>query len=95
MGREIRTAVLAWVGLMVLLALTVGVTLAPLDGWRMPLSLFIAAVKAGLIFWFFMHLREEKGLVRVFALAAIVWLALLLLLSAADFASRGGFGAGP
>ena len=52
-------------------------------------SLLIAAIKVGLIFWFFMHLGEEAGLVRVMALGAIAWLGILFALSGADYATRG------
>jgi cytochrome c oxidase subunit 4 len=73
---------------MLLLALTVGVTFAPLGSARLWLSLGIAAAKAALIFWVYMHLREQDGLARVAATAAIAWLCILLLLSGADVWAR-------
>jgi cytochrome c oxidase subunit 4 len=88
MRRETQLHLRTWAGLMVLLVLTVGVTFAPLGPARLWLSLAIAAAKAGLIFWVYMHLREQDGLARVAATAALAWLLILLLLSGADVWSR-------
>lgn len=93
MARAFRIVAMVWLGLLALLALTVAATFAPLGAARLPLSLLIAGGKAALVVWVYMHLREERGIVRVIALAALLWLALLLLLSAADFLTRSWFGA--
>jgi caa(3)-type oxidase subunit IV len=44
--------------------------------------------KAMPIFWHFMYLREERGLVRLFAIDGSAWLLVLLLLLTADYATR-------
>jgi cytochrome c oxidase subunit 4 len=87
-GGTTRLHVGVWLALLILLALTVGVTFAPLGPARLWLSLAIAAAKAGLIFWVYMHLREQGGLARVAATAAVAWLFILLLLSGADVTAR-------
>jgi len=51
-------------------------------------SFGVAAAKAALIFWFFMQLRTEKGLIRVFAVGAIAWLAILLTMLTIDNVTR-------
>ncbi len=74
--------------LMVLLVLTAGATALPTGWWSTPLSLLIALGKAALIFTVFMRLRTQGPLVRVFALAGVFFLLLLLVLTAADFLTR-------
>ena len=85
---EVRSYVQIWLALLVLLAVSVAGSFV----FTGPLSLLIsfgtAALKALLIFWFYMHLKEEGGLNRVFALAAIFCLVLLLTLPAVDLITR-------
>jgi cytochrome c oxidase subunit 4 len=52
------------------------------------ISFGTASLKAMLILWFYMHLKEEGGLNRIFAVGAIVWLVILLLLPAVDLVTR-------
>ena len=80
--------VLVYVALIGLLALTAGSVALPAGWWTTPVSLAIAVAKAILIFYFFMRLRTQSGLVRVFALAGFFWLAILLVLTAADYFTR-------
>ena len=51
-------------------------------------SFGVATAKVVLIFWFFMQLRTEKGLIRVFAVGAIAWLAILLTMLTIDNVTR-------
>jgi cytochrome c oxidase subunit 4 len=74
------TLLLTWAALMTFLALTVGASFALTGPPSLAASLGIAALKAALILWFFMHLAEDNGLLRVVALAAFAWLAILLVL---------------
>jgi cytochrome c oxidase subunit 4 len=85
---NLRPLLAVYVALLVLLALTAGATFLPQGWWSTPFSLLIASAKACLIFYFFMRLRNYTGLVRVFALAGFFWLAILLLLTAADYFTR-------
>jgi len=83
-----RPLVLVWAGLLVLLAISAAGSFV----FQRPLNLLVsfstAALKALLIFWFYMHLKEESGLNRAFAVGAIVWLMILLLLPAIDLVTR-------
>ncbi len=81
--------VLAWVLLLVLLVLTIASSFVWLHGWNTPLNLLIAAMKAGLVAWVFMQLRHETTTIRLIAVAALLWLAILLGLSLADLLTRG------
>lgn len=77
---EIRRLVLTWAALMALLALTVGASFLLTGPASLAAGLGIAALKAGLILWVFMHLAEDDGLLRVVAVAAFAWLGILLAL---------------
>ena len=81
MGREARLLVFVWIGLMALLTATVAVTFSPLGPIKPVLNLLIAAAKAGLIAWVYMHLREQRGLNRIAALAAAAWLMILVTMT--------------
>jgi cytochrome c oxidase subunit 4 len=86
---SIRAIVLVWIVLLLLLAATVGTSFIATGVLSIAASLGIAFVKAALVFWFFMNLRAENGLIRIAALGAVIWLLILLLLSATDYAARG------
>ncbi len=77
-----------WLALMALLALTVAGSFTVTGAASAAVSFGVAAAKVALIFWFFMQLRTEKGLIRVFAVGAIAWLLILLTFATIDYATR-------
>lgn len=79
---------IVWLALMALLGLTVAGSFTVTGAASAVVSFGVAAAKVALIFWFFMQLRTEKGLIRVFAVGAIAWLLILLLLATIDYATR-------
>jgi len=72
-----------------LLVLTAAAARVDLGAFNVPIALLIAAAKTALIFLFFMHLRYQRGLIRLFALSGFVWLALMGGLTFADYLTRG------
>ncbi len=88
MGTIVRRLTLVWAALSALLASTIGASFLLTGPASAAVSLAIAFAKAALVFWFFMQLRTEKGLVRVFAVGAGVWLLLLFALAGLDYATR-------
>jgi cytochrome c oxidase subunit 4 len=82
------TLIVVYAALMALLALTVGASQLGLGAWGPAVNMSIAALKAALIFWFFMHLGEASPLVRLAAIAALLWLFLLFALGIADWLTR-------
>ncbi|MDX6749944.1 cytochrome C oxidase subunit IV family protein [Geminicoccaceae bacterium 1502E] len=86
--RGVPLLVTVWAVLLGLLAATVGASLVATGAASVSASMALAAAKAALIFWFYMHLRELDGIVRLVAVGAAAWLLLLLVLMAADFATR-------
>jgi cytochrome c oxidase subunit 4 len=86
--RELRLLSLIWLALMLLLASTVAITFAPLGPLKGVFNLAIAAAKAGLILWVYMHLREQPGINRLAALVAVAWLAILVTMTLIDLTTR-------
>jgi len=84
----IRQYVIIWGILMVLLAVTVAVNEVDLGQWNFFIAFSIAMVKAVLIVLFFMHIRTSPGLTRVVACAGFFWLAIMLVLTFADYMTR-------
>lgn len=84
----IMLLVFVWAGLLGLLALTVGASLVLTGPVSFATGMGIALAKATAIFWFYMHLREEGGLIRLVAIGAGAWLLILFLLAAADYTTR-------
>ena len=80
--------VLTWIGLMVFLAFTLGSSYIPMGPWNTLINMGISCAKAILIAIFFMHLRHAGALLRIAALAGLLWLALLFGLSWSDFGTR-------
>lgn len=74
---ELRKLTFAYLGLLLLLALTVGSSLIDLDGFNTPINLAIAAAKAAIIGLVFMHLVRAGALVRLAVAAVGVWLVIL------------------
>ena len=88
MSAATRALLFTWIALMALLAATFGLAHLPLGTAAPFVSLIIAACKAVLVGLFFMELRRAPALVVLFALVAIVWLAILFGLSGTDYATR-------
>jgi cytochrome c oxidase subunit IV len=63
-----------------------GIDLGP---WNTVVALGIAVFKASLVVLFFMHAKYSPRLTQVVILGGLFWLAILLLLTFSDFASRG------
>ncbi len=88
MERARKRLAIVWLALMGLLALTVAGSFTVTGAASAAVSFGVAIAKVALIFWFFMQLRTEKGLIRVFAVGAIAWLGILLTLVTIDKVTR-------
>ena len=87
-----REYYMIYVALMVLLILTVAASYIPFDrlmpGLNAIVALLIAAAKAGLVMFFFMHLNRAHKLTWAFAAAAFLWLGIMFTLTLSDYLSR-------
>ena len=90
--QKAASPILVWLALILLLAGTVGASFVLKGPVGLAVSLAIACAKAGLIYWYFMHLKEEGGLQRIAALGACAWLLILIAFLSADYATRGLMG---
>ena len=84
-----RTYVLVFVALLVLTAVTILVSYVDLGALGPPVALGIALVKASLVVFFFMHLRDAPGVLWLAAASGFFWLAILIVLTMSDLATRG------
>jgi cytochrome c oxidase subunit 4 len=75
--------------LIVGLAATVAVSHAHLGPFNVPAMLAIACAKATLVALYFMHVRESPKLVRLAAVAGLIWFCILLAFVLSDYMTRG------
>ncbi len=83
-----RTLVLVWVALAVLALLSAYAASLALGGYGEAIALGVATVKAGLVVWFFMGLRQEGTPFRVLFLLSIGVVLLILGLTFLDLEFR-------
>lgn len=71
-----------------LAAITIGVSSIGLGKYALPIQLLIASIQAGLVAYFFMHLRQGDRVVILTALSSIFWMGILFVLFMADYMTR-------
>jgi cytochrome c oxidase subunit IV len=75
--------------LMVLTAITVGVAWVDLGTLNILVALAVAVVKATFVVLYFMHLKYSSKLTWIVLASGLFWMAILLGLMMADYATRG------
>lgn len=85
---NVRPLVLVWAALIVLTAVTSAVSTIDLGEWNIVVALIIAVGKASLVAWIFMGVRYTTTLTKLFVVAGLVWLSIMLLITASDYNSR-------
>jgi cytochrome c oxidase subunit 4 len=83
-----RTFVIVWALLLVLTAITVTVSRIHLGALNIWVALGIASLKSALVIFFFMHLKYERLLFKLFLLGALVTLAIFIGLTFFDVLYR-------
>ena len=95
-GHEHIDTVKTYVGILVVLliatVLTTVVAFVDLGPFSVVVALTIACVKMLLVALFFMHIRHSSKLTKLVVLGGLLWLAILLMLTMTDFATRGVLG---
>jgi cytochrome c oxidase subunit IV len=86
---KVGTLVAVWIALLVFTFLTSWVSEIELGEWNVVVALLIALTKASLVAWIFMGVRYSTTLTRLFCVAGLVWLMILLLLTYSDYSTRG------
>jgi cytochrome c oxidase subunit 4 len=94
----VRTYLAVFAALLVLTAATVAASTINLGdpevaGIELPINMLvalgIACVKALLVILFFMHVKYGGRLVQLVVASAFVWLAMLIVITLADYLTRG------
>lgn len=85
----VRTYLIVYAALIVLLFATVGGAMLPLGALHLPVAMTIAVIKAVMIVLIFMHVYYSSALTKIVSIAALFWAALLLAITLADYFSRG------
>jgi len=84
----IRTYVLIWATLIGCTFLTYGVALIDLGQWNIVIALMIAFFKMSLVVLFFMHVKQDNSLTKLFVAGGFIWLLILLVMTMNDYISR-------
>ena len=89
---SVGTYVKVLLALLVATGLTSWVASIDLGPFSTVVALGIATVKMLLVALFFMHIRHSTKLTKLVVVGGLLWLAILLLLTMTDFATRGILG---
>jgi cytochrome c oxidase subunit IV len=85
----VGTYVKVFITLIALALATTGIAFIDLGIFNPIVAMAIAIFKTVLVVLFFMHVKYEGKVTLVFALAGFCWLAIMLLLTAGDYFTRG------
>ena len=87
-ARTARTLALAWAALLLLMLASLGSAYLKLGPWNMVSGLVIAGIKAAIVAWLFMRLREAGPLIRLVAVAGLGLWFIQVGLSGVDYETR-------
>ena len=82
------TYVYVWIALLLLLAATIAVAKVEFSKYSVFVNLLIASIKAGLVLFFFMHLKYERWLLKALLFMVIATLTAVIALFFADVMFR-------
>jgi cytochrome c oxidase subunit IV len=83
-----RALVAVWATLVVFTIVTALIATIDLGEWNVVVALIIAVTKASLVAWIFMGVRYTTSLTKLFVVAGLVWLGIMILITASDYTSR-------
>jgi len=79
-----KTFLPVWIALLCLTGLTVLAARLHLGAWGMFTNILIASTKAGLVLWFFMHLKYERRFLKLLVLVPIATITIIIVLTLFD-----------
>jgi cytochrome c oxidase subunit IV len=82
------TYIMVWLGLVALTAVTVSVAGFEFGGVTVIIALLIATVKSLLVGNYFMHIKFEKVIFKIFIVVCIVTFLIMIILTFADLSFR-------
>lgn len=84
----VRTYIIIWAILTIMTFTTYFVAQIDLGPFNTLVALMIAFFKMSLVILFFMHVKSEKPLTKIFVVAGFFWLGILLVMTMGDYVSR-------
>jgi cytochrome c oxidase subunit IV len=87
-GSHLTAYYLTYLALMILLVATVACAYVHLGEFNIVVAMSIAVVKAGLVLWYFMHLKEAPKIAMFFMGMAVATLIIGALLGIPDYLFR-------
>ena len=85
---KVSTLVKVWATLLAFTFITAEVATFNLGEWNIVVAMAIACTKATLVAWIFMGVRYTSQLTKLFCVAGLVFLSILLLITFSDYSSR-------
>jgi cytochrome c oxidase subunit 4 len=84
----LRSQVLVWVGLLILLAASAGLSRLAIGWWSLVITTTIAIGQALLVLVVFMRLKSAHPVLRVIAVISFAWPLLMVVLTLGDYLTR-------
>ncbi len=86
---KVGTLVAVWAALIVLTFSTTAASYLELGEFNIVLAMMIALTKVSLVAWIFMGVRYSNTLTRLFCIAGLIWLVIMMIVTSSDYVSRG------
>src|SRR5262245_125171 len=87
-GVSLSTYWAAFIALLVLTFLTIGISFLDLGAWHTVAGLAIASCKAVVVALFFMHMLSSDRLTWIAVVGGFLWFAILIALTLSDYLTR-------
>jgi cytochrome c oxidase subunit 4 len=85
---SVKAYVGVFVALIILTFTTVTVSQLELGEFHIIVALLIAFIKASLVAWIFMGVRHSAKMTRLFVVAGLLWLGIMMLITFGDYTTR-------
>jgi cytochrome c oxidase subunit 4 len=85
---SVKAYVGVFVALIILTFTTVTVSQLELGEFHIIAALLIAFIKASLVAWIFMGVRHSTKMTRLFVVAGLLWLGIMMLITFGDYTTR-------
>ena len=86
---SVRTYLWVWFVLVILAGLTWGLAHVQMGVFNVVVALLIAGTKMLIVAYFFMHVKFDDSLTRLFAAAGLFWMTIMIVLTLGDYNARG------
>jgi cytochrome c oxidase subunit 4 len=84
----VRTYILIWAILICATFTTLGVAFIDLGPWNIVVAMMIAFCKMSLVVLYFMHVKQQTNLTKIFVVAGFFFLGILIFMFMTDYGTR-------